>query len=219
VQLVTSAEQVTAFCDDGVHEYVTGLRSGGFSHQGFWDPAVTADAVYERVRSATDVVPTSFAVTKTVGARAYTGKTMHTSYEESADVGSPYNYNASGDVSGVVARGSLLHLAVTEVSATGAGTAVEVGAAASGEYVYSALHVLELAGGTAPSIAVVAESDDASGFVSGVTRLTHTTLADVNSDWQRLAGPVTDTWWRSSYTITGSPTTVRFVHVLGFASI
>lgn len=218
VQLTVAAEDVTAFCDDGVREYVTGLKEGAFSHQGFWDPLVTADAVYARVRSASSVVPTSFAVTKTIGARAYTGRTVHTNYTEQADVGSPYNYSADGVVSGVVARGLLAHVAATEVTESGDGTAIEVGAAAAGMKVVSALHLLELTGGTSPTVTVTADSDDTSGFSSGVTRLTHATLSEVGSDWQTLDGPVTDTWWRSGYTITGSPTRVRFVHVIGLTS-
>ena len=218
VQLSTSAEDVTAFCDDGVREYIPGLKNAEFSHEGFWDPLVTADSVYARIRSATTVIPTSFAVTKTVGARAYTGRTLHTAYAEQAEVGSPYNYSASGVLSGTVARGFLVHLAATEVTATGDGTAVQVGAAGAGDRVFSALHLLEITGGTAPTVAVTADSDVASGFASGTTRLTHATLDAVGSDWQTLAGPVTDTWWRSSYTITGTPTRVRFVHVIGIAS-
>lgn len=218
-ELSASAEEVTAFCDDGVREYVVGLKEGSFSHQGFWDPVVTADAVYDRVRAATAAIPTSIAVTKTLGARAYTGQTIHTDYAESAEVGAPYNYAASGVMSGKVARGMLTHLAATVVTATGTGTAVEAGAAASGVRVYSALHLLELTGGTAPTVAVVAQSDDASAFSTPVARLTHTTLSAVGSDLQTLDGPVTDTWWRPSYTITGSPTAVRFLHVIAFATV
>lgn len=218
VSLNTDALDVTALCGDGTREYIPGLKSAEFSHEGFWDPLVTADVVYNRIRAASDVIPMTFAVAGTAGSRAYTGQTIHTSYAEQAEVGTPYNYTASGVMSGKVSRGFLLQPAATEVTASGNGTAVQLGAAASGEKVYSSLHVIEITGGTSPDIAVTADSDDASGFASGVTRLTHATLDAVGSDFQELAGPVTDTWWRSSYTITGSPTAVRFVHVIGIAS-
>jgi len=218
VQLNRDALDVTAFCTDGTREYIPGLKSAEFSHEGFWDPLVTADTVYNRIRSASTTIPMTFAVGKDAGARAYTGQTIHTDYAETAEVGSPYNYSASGVMSGKVTRGFLLQPTATEVTETGTGTAVQLGATAEGVSVYSSLHLIELTGGTAPTVAVTADSDDASGFASGVTRLTHATLDAVGSDWQTLEGPVTDTWWRSSYTITGSPTRVRFAHVIGLSS-
>ena len=218
VQLNVDALDVTAFCTDGTREYIPGLKSAEFSHQGFWDPSVTADTVYNRIRAASTVIPMTFAVTGAAGARAYTGQTIHTEYTETAEVGSPYSFTASGVMSGKVTRGFLLQPSATEVTATGTGTAVQLGATATGVSVYSSLHLLELTGGTAPTVAVTADSDDASGFATPVTRLTHATLNAVGSDWKTLSGPVTDTWWRSSYTITGTPTRVRFVHAIGLSS-
>lgn len=100
-----------------------------------------------------------------------------------------------------VARGLVTKTRAT-VSGTGAtGTAVQLGAVAAGQYLYCALHVFSV--GT--TITAVLESDNAIGFPSAVTQLTFGPITTVGGTMLRIAGPITDDWFRLRVTaITGS---------------
>ena len=82
---------------------------------------------------------------------------------------------------------------------------------------FAALHVLS-ASGTSPTLDVVLQSDDNSGFSSAVSRITFTQATGITSQWSTLAGAQTDDYWRASYTIGGSATpTFTFALVIGIA--
>jgi hypothetical protein len=91
------------------------------------------------------------------------------------------------------------------VSATGAtGTAQQLGAVASGQYLYAAFH--EFVAGT--TITGVLESNVDNTFGSPTTRITFGPITTQGGTWgTRVAGPITDTWYRLRITaITGSHT-------------
>jgi hypothetical protein len=91
------------------------------------------------------------------------------------------------------------------VSATGAtGTAQQLGAVASGQFLYAAFH--EFVAGT--TITAVLESSVDNTFGAATTRMTFGPITTVGGTWgTRVAGPITDTWWRLRVTaITGSHT-------------
>lgn len=95
--------------------------------------------------------------------------------------------------------------AMAAVAATGAtGAEVELGAVASGQYLYAAFHLA--ARGT--TITAVLESDADDTFGSATTRATFGPLTAIGGTWAtRVAGPITDTWYRLRVTaITGSHT-------------
>ncbi len=101
-------------------------------------------------------------------------------------------------------------------TANGTGTGRQLGSVAAGQSVYAGLHVFA-ASGTTPTLDVVIESDDNSGFTSAATRLTHAQKTTAGSDWQSAAGAITDDWWRVSYTITGGTPSFTFAVVVGIA--
>ena len=142
---------------------------------------------------------------ETEGQPAYMLQSMPVSYQVGGSHGelAPFSLNGvCSDGVGVV-RGVLMK-AMGTVSATGAlGTAVQLGAVSASQYVYSTLHLFGTAGTT---ITVVLESDDASGFPSATTRVTHGPYTTVGGRWgTRVAGSITDTWWRYRVTaITGT---------------
>lgn len=89
------------------------------------------------------------------------------------------------------------------VSATGAtGTAQQLGAVPFTQFVYAALHVFSA--GTTITVAV--ESDDNAGFTSPTTRGTIGPItAAGGSLMARVAGAITDTYWRFNVTaVTGT---------------
>lgn len=90
-----------------------------------------------------------------------------------------------------------------DVSATGAtGTASELGAVADGEFLYAALHVFD----PGTSVTAVLESDVDDTFGAATTRATFGPITVAGGTWAtRVAGPITDTWYRLRVTaITGT---------------
>jgi hypothetical protein len=98
------------------------------------------------------------------------------------------------------------------VSATGAtGTGQQLGAVTADQHLYASLHLFS-AGTT---LTAVVESDDNSGFTSPTTRLTLGPVTAAGGVWAtRLAGPVTDTWYRLRISaITGTFTIAAVVGI------
>ena len=101
-------------------------------------------------------------------------------------------------------------------TATGSGTARELGAVLAAESVFGSLHVLA-ASGTSPTLDVLVASDTVSAF-SGTpeTRLTFTQATGRTAQHLSAAGAITDTWWRAQWTIGGTDTpTFTFAVVVG----
>jgi hypothetical protein len=77
-------------------------------------------------------------------------------------------------------------------TATGTGTARQLGAVAVGKSLYSFLQVLSITAGA--SITVTVKSDDNSGMASPTTQITHTAFNAVGAEVKSNAGAITDTW-------------------------
>lgn len=91
-------------------------------------------------------------------------------------------------------------------TATGqTGVTFQPGLVATGQSLYAALHVYSQSG-TTPTLAVIIESDDNSGFTTPTTRLTFSGVTTtLGAQWQSLAGPIaTDTYFRAKWTIGGT---------------
>lgn len=143
------------------------------------------------------------------GSPAYFYQAKTFNYQVFGDIGqmTPFSLTAQGvrgnggQAVGAV-RGPVLKTKA-DVSATGAtGTANQMGAVSADQYLYAALHVFS-AGTT---ITAVLESDDNSGFTSATTRITFGPITATGGTWgTRVAGAITDDWWRLRITaITGT---------------
>jgi hypothetical protein len=99
-------------------------------------------------------------------------------------------------------RGFLLKGMATVSAAGATGTALQLGAVSAGQYLYASFHVFT-AGTT---ITGVVESDADNTFGSATTQITFGPYTTVGGRWGvRVAGPVTDTWYRLRLTTcTGS---------------
>jgi hypothetical protein len=99
-------------------------------------------------------------------------------------------------------------------TATATSTGYQYGALSATQKMFSALHVVS-ASGTNPTLDVVIQSDDNSGFSSATSRITHTQATGITSELLSVSGAVTDDYWRASWTIGGTNTpTFRFVVIL-----
>lgn len=93
--------------------------------------------------------------------------------------------------------------ALATLIANGASTPRQLGALAAGEVLFAALHVMAVAG-TAPTLDVLVQSDDAVGFPSPTLRGTFATVVAPGSQFLTINGPVTDDWWRGAWTVGGT---------------
>lgn len=85
-------------------------------------------------------------------------------------------------------------------------TAVQVGALTLGQELAAVFHAIAVTG-TDPTLDVILQSDDDSGFASPTARITFTQKSGKISDLQVLTpAAITDDWWRFNITVGGTST-------------
>jgi hypothetical protein len=144
-----------------------------------------------------------------VGSVGYMYRAMTPTYQIGAKVGEMLPFTlalkgakGNGSLSAGAVRGRIAK-AKAAVAATGAtGTGQLLGAVASGQYLYAALHVFS----AATTITVKVQSDDNTGFTSATDVATIGPLTVAGGTWMtRVAGPLTDSYFRFNVSaITGS---------------
>lgn len=178
-----------------------GLLSINSNHNGWWDSVSATDSLDKDLFDQVGANPLLISAAPNAGAQgepSYSWQALTAEYSPGATVGEvfAFTFNTMGDSR--LIRGTVLESGTFGVTADG--DAAQLGAAATTDTIYSAFHVIA-ASGTAPTLDVVLESDDDSGFPSAVTRITHTQFTGVGAELLTLAGPVTDDWWRYTLTI------------------
>ena len=220
VQLQAEAESkdTTAFVPTGDvwHEEISGIMSASITGQGQWE-AGDASKVDDMAWSTQGtVVPISVCPAGAAdGALAWLSQFNRTQYQLLGQLGdvAPWSLTAQG--AWPLVRGQVLH-GPTARTATGTGTSVQLGAVSSTQRLYVALHVFSVSG-TTPSLTVAIQSDNATGFPSASTVTTLTAATAIGSQITRVAGPITDDWFRVSYTISGTDPSFLFAVTAGIA--
>jgi hypothetical protein len=85
-----------------------------------------------------------------------------------------------------------------------------------GERLFAGLNVTAVAG-TTPSLTVAVQSATLIGFGSPTTRATMTAVTAPGDQWIAIPGPVTDGFWRVTFTITGTTPSFTCAVALGVA--
>jgi hypothetical protein len=158
--------------------------------------------VYQRIMTV--------AATADVGQRAFSFRGVEMEYTPvDAAVGDEHGFSVAAMSSGLYLPSAYLLHGVTAETSSGTETGVQVGAIASGELAYAALHVFDVTG---TSIDVTVESDSSAGFGSASTQVTFAQATGPTSEWSSaVAGPVTDDWWRVAWTLVGTSATFAVV--------
>ena len=144
----------------------------------------------------------------TSGSLAYLLSSLSLGYTpHNASIGETAMASLSGSGSGGAARGLLMH-AVTARTTSGTGTAYQLGAVSAAQRIYGALHVTA-ASGTTPSLVVKLQSSSTSGG-SYTDRLTFSTASTATEQWSSALGAITDTWWRTTWTVSGTSPSFTF---------
>lgn len=191
-----------------------GLKSFGLQLDGFVNlgTGLADDALYGLV-AANDTPVCIGPLTGADGELAYASTLDVASYAPGAKVGDMYAFSVSGEGSADLIRGTLMHNATR--TATGTGTIRQLGAVSATQKLYAGLFVTA-ASGTTPTLAVTVQSAAASGFASPTTRATFSTVSAAGAQWATpVAGAITDTYWRVSYTVGGSSPSFSFVVFIG----
>jgi len=201
----------------GWKKVIGGLGSATIKGGGNWEG--TAGAIDEAAWAQLGtVVPLSvYPADATEGALGYFTQTLTKSYQFLGAVGDVAPWAVEDDSSWPLVRGFSLEAPGTARTTTGVGTAIQIGTVPTGKFLYAALHVLSVTGTGGPTIAVKVQSDNAQGFPSSADQITFSTLGTIGSQIARIAGPITDDWYRVSYTITGVGPSFLFVVSAGIS--
>ena len=216
LQLETEGLDATTFGQTAGQEAkieAPGLESVQFSGKVFSqvdadNPKI--DDILKAKLAVSDVPLTVSPLGGAAGDVAWTFKAMLASYVPGLQVGQLPSADLSAKASGSrLVRGIVL---ATGVKAAGAaGTAYQLGAATAAQRVYGAAHILAISGGGTFTLKV--QSDNAVGFPSATDVLAFTAATVEGSEWKEAAGPITDDWWRASWTLTAG--SVTFAVVVG----
>ena len=216
--VTTVALDTTSFNDEWTSS-IGGLKSVDWSGDLMQD--FDADKVDQLVGLATlgTAQPISMLPAgKTGGEVAYAFNATQLAYTPiESEAGGLAMAKVSGKGTGAAIRGTLMNAPGTPITATGTGTARQLGAVPAGSKIYGALHVIA-ASGTTPTLDVVVQSDDNGAMTSPTSRLVFAQATGITSEWLPLAGAITDDYWRASITVGGTSPSFSYVLVLGIAA-
>jgi hypothetical protein len=196
----------TTFGSNGSKEVVGGIESVNVSGGGYVDFGSASDVERESLANGRLLLPHSIGPSNSgaaVGARALVVKSLTTNIKLYGEVGALAPWEAQASGSSKSGYGKFLWTPSVEVTATTDGTAVEIAAVPSGKHALATLHVLARSG-TATLDAVIESDVDANFDGSETTRITFTQMSAVGYQFQSVAGPITDTFWRAVLTVGGT---------------
>jgi hypothetical protein len=149
------------------------------------------------------------------GEVAYSFGSLQTAHQPfGGSVGDIAMFTVAGQGSGGLWVRGLVDHAKAARTTSGNGTGRQLGAVGATQKLYSALHVFA-ASGTTPTLDVVIQSDDNSGFTTPTTQITHTQATTITSQMLTLDGAIADDWFRVNYTIGGTTPSFTFAVVIG----
>ena len=202
VSAEVEALESTTFGSAGWKENAAGLGSHSWEVGGWWDVGDAGkpdDRLWADLGTNAAWLATPAAAE---GGAAYFGNVLSASFQFGGEVGALAPYEGKGSGTGRLVRGTLFAGPGTARTVTANGTPVQLGAVAAGKALYASLQVSSVAG-TSPTIVVKLQSSTSSGG-SYTDRVTFTSANSISSQTGSVAGAVTDTWWRATWTITGT---------------
>lgn len=214
LELGATELDVTNFDSGGWMESIGGLSVASSSVDGFYDASALeagALALDEQLFSelAAARFPLTIAPTKADGSVAYVAGVKRGSLKLFGQIGDVASFSSDMWGDGRVGRGNLIHPADTTETAGGNGTGVQLGATVAGQSLLAAVHVVAVSG-TSPELTVTVESDDNGSFTTPATVATTGAVSAPTSLLAVVGGPITDDWYRVTWTLTGTTPVARF---------
>lgn len=222
IEAVKEVRDRTVFGNTARVRSMAGLSEVNFAASGFHNSAAAGQDVAFRANLYTDTINTTVMLPATSGTAVAAGdlawffQGSQAQYLTGEAHGNDllWNLNMVGGANGLpLCFGKVLNAGTTAITADANGTGIEVGAASASQYAYALMHVVEVS--TDDVIDVIIQSAAADDFVGATTRFTFTQAAAVGSEFLlRVAGPITDTWWRAVYNVTGAAVSIKAAIVL-----
>ncbi|MER6892023.1 hypothetical protein [Streptomyces halstedii] len=212
-------KDTTNYRSRGWKEVLGALGGAELSGAGQWeagDPGLIDNAAWAQLGGRGPW--TAGPVEANVGALAYVMYGLQSSYGLGDQVGEVAPWNASVKSSWPLARGQFAHSPGIARTGDGDGAGIELGPIAARQRLYASLHVLSVAGTAAPTLTVDIESDATDAFADPAPVASFAPAAAPGGQIVRTAGDaVTDSWYRASWTISGTSPSFMFVVALGIA--
>lgn len=218
ITMEAESKDATAFAPTGDvwHEELSGIKSSTITGAGQWeagDLSMVDDSSFGTLGAS---IPLTLApATAADGALAYLTAANRQAYQLGGAVGDVVPWSGTWQGNWPVARGVVLH-APTVRTATGTGAVQSLPAVAAGQFLVGTLHVNSVSG--TPSLTVTVQSAATVGFASPTTRLTFNAQTAIGGQVFRIAGPITDTFYRISYTISGGSPSLLFMSAAGVSA-
>lgn len=218
------SKDTTAFTATGNtwHEELSGIRTTTVDGAGQWEAGLGGLVDISRIDDSSwaglgSVGPlTACPATAADGSLAYLTAFNRQSYALGGAVGDVAPWTGKWVGAWPLARG-LVIASPTARTSTGTGTIVQLPTAvAANQYLIATLHVMSLSG-TTPSVTATVQSAAAIGFASPTTRLTFAAASALGGQVIRVAGPITDQFYRLNYTISGTTPSLLFMSAVGIA--
>jgi len=188
-----------------------GLKEAKMSLSGYWQS--TPDAFLFNQIGVSGEPMTCSPQTGADGEVAFTMKALAGNYNPGGAVGDMFAFDVTGHASkSPMVRGTIMHNATR--TASGNGTARQLGAVSSTQKLYCAIHVIS-ASGTSPTLDVIVQSDDNGSMTTPVTVATFTQATGTTSEWVEVSGAITDDYLRVNYTLGGTSPSFEFIVILG----
>lgn len=222
VDLGTEAIDGTAFGDLTKIMY-PGLDTAKLGAAGYFDPDAQGFLSDPVLQAAVGVAGTPITVIPQSGAEGETCYSMQSLVAEydpfaSVNVGQMAKFKLGVEASSRMIRGLILRntkFTGTPDTVTGNGTIFNPGAVAAGQSLWAALHIFTVTG-TTPNLTVAIQSAATGGFASPTTRFTFAVQNAPASLWAApVAGPITDAFWRCTFTISGTTPAFTYAVVMG----
>jgi len=203
-----AALMATTFCSSGYEVPVAGRRSTVFTASGPTDVTSSTASAQSAVDQA---LAASLAGTWTVSAVQagategnvgyFTQGTLFQRAPLDGAAGEVAQHNVEWRGGTRLVRGRLAVARTITTSSSASG--VELGAVSAAQRIWCAAHFLT-AGGTTPSLAVKVQSDVDNTFATPTDQITLTAQTAKGGQFASTVGPVTDTWWRVTWTVSGT---------------
>jgi len=191
----------TTMNSSGWEESVAGLKSTKANVSGFYDPGTTDLAQFSAIGAAASdlmIMPTGGAD----AAPAFIAQAVRSTYNAGGKVGDLAPFDAEFTGTSLATQGTVLKNGT--ITSTSTGTIMLLGAISATQTATFQIQCTAISGTSTPTITMIVQSAAVVGFGSPTTRASFTALTAVGSQTINLAGAVTDTYWRVSYTVSGT---------------
>lgn len=196
--------------------FIGGLQETDIDFEGFWnEDAGASSAVLEAYKGVDNVLMMCFAggtPNTGSGGKGFATYVSDISTIRSEQIGDMARIRFTAKGSGATTRVVPLYGLTTRTTSNWGNTYV-LEAVPSGATLYGFLAVTA-ASGTGPSLTVKLRSSP-----DGVTfadRITFTATATTTTEVKSLSGPITDTYWRQEYTLSGTSPSFTFASAWGY---